>query len=248
MNFITRTIPKDGMLPDENEDAFFISENKLIFAIADGATESSFSKQWANYLVEDFVSEHNTYLNNNAILPCKKIETLIEEMILTKKLPWYAEEKAKMGANAAFLGIAFNHSPETTEIEWQTCALGDCNLFIIRNNSLIQTFPIINSNEFSNHPCLINSQMKFQHQKNYPFKTSKGKLIKGDIFFLMTDAIAKWFLESIEKVGPNSKDDTPLKIIEFMISNEENFAKTTMELRESKKLRNDDTTIVKISF
>lgn len=248
MNFITRTIPKDGMLPDENEDTFLISENKLIFAIADGATESSFSKQWANYLVEDFVSKHNTYLNNDAVLPCKKIQALIEEMILNKKLPWYAEEKAKMGANSAFLGIAFNHSPETMEIEWQACALGDCNLFIIRNNSLIHTFPIINSNEFSNHPCLINSQMKFQYQKNYPFKTSKGKLIKGDIFFLMTDAIAKWFLESIENMGPNSKDDTPLKIIDFMISNEENFAKTTMELRESKKLRNDDTTIVKISF
>ena len=248
MNFITRTISKEGMLPEENEDAFLFSESNLIFAIADGATESSFSKHWANLLVEDFVYKHESYLTNNAIMPSEKMRVFLEEKISTKKLPWYAEEKIKMGASAAFLGIEFNQIAESMDFEWRACAVGDCNLFIIRNNRMELAFPLVNSKEFSTRPTLINSAIEFQDQKKNHFKNSQGNLIREDVLFLMTDAIAKWFLERIEKIEVNPEAENPLNTIELMISSEENFEKMVGQLREYKELRNDDTTIVKVSF
>jgi len=248
MNFITRTIPKEGMLPEENEDAFLFSESNLIFAIADGATESSFSKHWANLLVEDFVNNYNSYITNNAIMPSEKMVAFLEEKISTKKLPWYAEEKAMMGASAAFLGIAFNQIPESMDFEWHACAVGDCNLFVIRNNRLELAFPLVNAIEFSNRPTLINSTIEFQHQKKHQFKNSKGNLIKEDVLFLMTDAIAKWFIERTGNMEVTPEADNPLNTIELMISSEDKFEKMVGQLRKSKELRNDDTTIVKVSF
>ena len=181
-------------------------------------------------------------------MPSEKMVAFLEEKISTKKLPWYAEEKAMMGASAAFLGIAFNQIPESMDFEWHACTVGDCNLFIIRNNRLELAFPLVNAIEFSNRPPLINSAVEFQHQKKHQFKNSHGNLIKDDVLFLMTDAIAKWFLERTEKMDVAPEADNPLNAIELMISSEENFEKIVAKLRESKELRNDDTTIVKVSF
>src|SRR6266568_755912 len=49
--------PKAGNAADEYEDAYAVEPAALRYAVADGASETSFAKQWAELLVERFVHE-----------------------------------------------------------------------------------------------------------------------------------------------------------------------------------------------
>ena len=47
--------PKSGNTASEYEDAYAVKPEALRFAVADGASETSFARQWAELLVEGFV-------------------------------------------------------------------------------------------------------------------------------------------------------------------------------------------------
>ncbi|MGH7226717.1 MAG: hypothetical protein ACRELF_26170, partial [Gemmataceae bacterium] len=49
-------VHKRGNAPDEYEDAFAGDTAKARFAIADGASESSFAAMWAQLLTEGFIT------------------------------------------------------------------------------------------------------------------------------------------------------------------------------------------------
>src|SRR5205814_2951628 len=52
--------PKSGNAANEYEDAYAVKPDSLRFAVADGASETSFAKQWAELLVGRFVLEPPT--------------------------------------------------------------------------------------------------------------------------------------------------------------------------------------------
>ncbi|MCG7860445.1 hypothetical protein MD537_25915, partial [Flavihumibacter sediminis] len=92
---------------DENEDNLLTPSNAdetlLRFAISDGATETSFSKEWSDLLVtyykdNSFEQDHFGSTLDKASKSWQSIATAIE-------LPWYAQQKAEIGAFAAFLGV-----------------------------------------------------------------------------------------------------------------------------------------------
>lgn len=56
-------LPKGGHSEEDYEDSFAFSIQKRRFAIADGATETSFAKQWAQSLVQAFVSNPPPFQN-----------------------------------------------------------------------------------------------------------------------------------------------------------------------------------------
>ncbi|MGH7225665.1 MAG: hypothetical protein ACRELF_20805 [Gemmataceae bacterium] len=96
---------KRGNAPDEYEDAFAGNSDKRRFAVADGASESSFVATWAKLLAEGFVAA--------AARPWRQLDWLAPARrrwardVDPRPLPWYAEEKREQGAYATFLGIAF---------------------------------------------------------------------------------------------------------------------------------------------
>ena len=158
------------------------------------------------------------------------------------ELPWYSKEKAEQGAFAAFLGLTVF----TNNNSWEAISVGDCCLFHIRQNKIINSFPLSSSNLFNNSPTLLcslvegtNSQPEFEFQK--------GKWRVDDTIFLMTDALASWFLASTESNGD------AISLI-MSISSPDDFIQLVNNKREEKNedniplLKNDDTTLVKITF
>ena len=57
MNHLAFSLPKRRNAPEEYEDAFACDCELGRFALADGASESSFAEVWARLLVEQFVQE-----------------------------------------------------------------------------------------------------------------------------------------------------------------------------------------------
>lgn len=242
---------------EEYEDAYGCTDDSSYFAIADGATESSFSEIWAQVLTQQFVAEPPAFPPDGPILE-KWLQPLQRQWhanINWERLPWYAEEKARMGAFAALLGIKF--FPEQIEEDnsfmgkmffmfkkqqvakpkWQAMALGDCNLFHIRDNALTLSWPLKKAEDFNSRPMLVGSNPA----KNKPLwgeiMFHEGDYVDQDLFILGTDAIAKWFLDRYEAGG---KPWTTL----LALKNDSDFATFVSELREKSQIRNDDTTII----
>ena len=154
------TVSKAGNEQEENEDSSHIISHKpskengiYCYAVTDGATESSFAKQWANELAQSYcqgkLCDKDVFTNY-----LQKIQKKWQQSIEMKEssLPWYALEKAQSGAFSSLVGLKIYNQGT-----WEAIAVGDSCLFQIRQNQLITKFPIENSKEFNNRPFLISS-------------------------------------------------------------------------------------------
>jgi Protein phosphatase 2C len=195
----TLYVPKAGNSEEEYEDAAGHSRDRpeheldvIRLAVADGATEASFSRAWAGLLVKSFCAGELTPQSADDVL--LRLEKDWKGLINARDLPWYAEEKLQSGAFAALIGVEVNGDGT-----WRAMAVGDCCVFLVRGLEIARAFPITTSDQFNNRPLLLSSL----HQNNTGVITADcftvGNWLPGDRFYLMSDAIAAWFLGGYEK-------------------------------------------------
>jgi hypothetical protein len=231
------SLPKQGNSFDEYEDAFACNSDLGLFAIADGASESTFAKEWAKILTESFVTERHPYTDWEEWLPPLQEKWRTE--VGHRSLSWYAQEKMESGAFATFLGLQFEEIREGQRA-WKAIAVGDCCLFHIHEDHLVTSFPIHDSGAFNSHPALVNSQIPpFGKGKIIP-KTVLGSVKSKDILLLMSDALALWMMNRIEL-----KEKPWRTLVEMK---EEKFLDWIPQLRSQRLLRNDDVTLLIIEF
>jgi hypothetical protein len=250
-------VPKKGNSMEEYEDAYGCTDDGSFFAIADGATESSFAEVWAQVLTRQFVEAPPPFPPDSGSME-QWLQPLQKEWhanINWERLPWYAEEKARLGAFAAMLGMKFlaAQAVEDDSVmskvffmfkkaavmknKWQAVALGDCNLFLIRGNALALAFPLLRAEQFNSRPMLVGSNPARNKSLWPEMRFMEGEYLDQDLFILATDAIAKWFLERHEAGG---KPWTTL----LALKNDSDFATFVSDLREKSQIRNDDTTVI----
>lgn len=236
------SIQKLGNSRDENEDNFLlpdISEDNSILrlAIADGATESSFSKEWSQILVNGYADKSF----NKIELP-KTIADLSEswtELANNMELPWYAQQKFETGAFATFLGVTI----ELKNATYQAVAIGDCTLFHVRNNKMYKSFPTSSKEDFGNTPDLIASNSKYQSEFEISIKNHDDEIQAGDIFIVVTDAIAAWIFGEIE----NGREPWN-HLFNILTIYPDDFENWLNNLRKEDKLKNDDVSLLLLKF
>jgi hypothetical protein len=217
-------MPKAGHGRDEYEDAFAGDPATGRFAIADGASESAFAGAWAELLVKGFTSQAGP---GPRWLP--EARKAWHETFKNRELSWYAEDKFLEGAYATFLGVVF----EGPKLHWHALAVGDSCLFHIRDHQLLEAFPVRQAKAFGNQPSLVSSR---KASKRITRLQKEGDWLKGDQLFLMTDALAQWFLQKTEE------HREPWKEV-LSIATQEAFEAWIMKKRDSKEMRNDDVTL-----
>lgn len=245
------SIQKFGNGEDENEDALAFHQTwhkqrlaKLRFAIADGATQSSFSQLWANLLVSDPIIRIFTPSINKTGLLISNSYTKWNSEIEKIELPWFAKEKASKGAFSSFLWMSINFYDQNKYANLTAIGIGDCELLIVRDNKVINAFPIESSNEFNSCPVLISSKI----EKNYDLKPKflRTKLFPGDDIILASDALAKYLLSEFE-TGTN-----PLITLYPSVFAEADqkarFQKWIECKRRERLLKNDDSTMIRIEI
>jgi serine/threonine protein phosphatase PrpC len=114
------SVPKLGNNESENEDAYRLIRSpkkgpelrELRCAMADGATQASFSRFWAQLLVDNAVKTGYVPSENKlkAIIDRSALE--LEKKVHEINLPWYAIEKAKRGAFSSFLWLSIKSNPD----------------------------------------------------------------------------------------------------------------------------------------
>ena len=233
-------LPKAGNSADDYEDAFYTPVTSLPrhrshrFAIADGATETSYSGLWAELLV-------NAYGEGKIDdrLDAKDLDPLRQQwkaQVGGRPLAWYAEEKARLGAYSSLLGLRlFKDGPL---LKWFAVAVGDSCVFQLRAGRLVTAFPLKHSADFTSRPALLSST-----SGEGPLVRCSGRWKERDIFFLMTDALGCWFLRSIESEARPWEALLDLRVDE---TGPRSFAQLVHDLRATGQLRNDDVTLLRI--
>lgn len=235
-------LPKKGNTEKEYEDAAWpleetdVDTSEFKCAVADGATEASFADIWARLLVKGYAES----------TPLKDIEKLWQEEIKGLELPWYATEKAESGAFAALIGLELRESSEG-DGAWTAKAVGDSCLFHIRDGKLLKAFPLENGEDFNNAPRLLTSKPGDSEDQETMFESLSGSFEKGDVFLLLSDAIAGWALSLKE-----NRTETIDKLLS--LAGQEELEELTSALREEKtesgapRMRNDDVTYLKVEI
>ncbi|NLE74295.1 MAG: protein phosphatase 2C domain-containing protein [Actinobacteria bacterium] len=241
-------VVKAGNSDSEYEDAYCPKKSPrdqdktcFRFAVADGATETSFSGIWAKQLVRSFCNDRLDVTSIGGGL--RDLQQRWSMNVRRRPLPWYAEEKVRIGAFAALLGVAL-HDDSCLEDphEWRAIGLGDSCLVQMRGEEVLVRFPLDNSASFTNRPHLLSSNPAYNRQVIEHLCSIKGTWDHGDVFYLMTDALACWFMREVEEgrrpwsilrdVGPYGEIKP--------------FREWVGELRADRAIRNDDVTLLRV--
>ena len=245
----TRWRPKAGNADAEYEDAFCTSKRadkngRVAFAIADGATETLLSRQWAHLLVKRFARAWQRPEDWNAWLAQtlrawdnEKRAYMQSRARNNKPIQWYEEPGLEAGAFAALLGIVVERTPRG--LTWRAAALGDCCLVQVRAENVLCAFPISQADGFNNRPLLLSSHPAKNKNVADHLVFAQGAFQEGDRMYLMTDALAAWFLRAQEAgAQPWNELDAFL--------NFDAFAAWVTEKRAAHAMRNDDVTLMRL--
>jgi len=231
----TFTLPKCDNTAEEYEDACAGDPGTGRFAVADGASESSFANVWAKLLVEGYVRPPpRPGPKDNWLAPLRRQWSAAVD---SRELDWYGEEKRQQGAFATFLSLRIMISPEGLGGRWKASAVGDSCIFQVRGDELLASFPLSSPGEFGNRPALICSRSV---KKEVRRKKQWGTWQPGDCFLLMTDALAEWFL-----VRHKAKRKPWRSLAGRLLGKNGavELAAYMKQIRDKKELKNDDVTL-----
>jgi hypothetical protein len=246
------SIPKIGEDEEQNKDSVNYSDEFNRFALSDGVSGSSYSKEWADLLTKGFVEK--PFMKENFDL-----KSWITPLQITwyNAIPWetledptkhphYVAEKAREGGSATFVGGYFEEIDQ--KIFLKTWALGDSNLFLVREGQNILSFPLTTSEEFGIDPDMFFSLPKdienSTETRTYvgEIKYKEIEILENDLIICASDSISKWYIDSLD--NPAILPWMELEQI-FSIDDFKNFISDKVKC---KNLKNDDSSIIVMRF
>lgn len=187
---------KADSTPRQCQDAIGVGADRLRFCVADGATESFDAGRWARLLCKQWVCSRHPVLRPERVAHWLAAQSQrFTAYWRDRTLPWYGEEKARGGAFATFLGLTFNN--DLNGVSWQAIAIGDSCLIHLTANGLFSSFPIQDPAGFNFHPVLLPSSHGAQAAAIEQIELRDGRADSGDVFLLVTDAMAAWYLNAL---------------------------------------------------
>jgi hypothetical protein len=234
--------PKSGTARSEWEDGCAYSPESGWFAIADGASAGTSSREWAYTLVKCFVDDRrDDLLQADEGLGARFLQWIsgvrecfdpdAEGFVRATVPEWVRAAGEQRGAFSTFLGGRISTS------EWTAIAVGDCCLFHVdASGLLLTTFPMSGADEFGSTPQLIPSRPVDNAALAQSLRHGSGPLQPRDLILAGTDAVSEWMIHAHHRVEMWS--------VLSRIGNE-GFAALCADLREVKEMRNDDVTLLR---
>lgn len=219
-------------------DNYAVNKSSHRFSVSDGVSKSFFPKVWSEILVTQFV-ERTDLKENELIRVCQEEwQKRIDEIVSLPDTKWFTKSQynRKDPALATFVGLQFFEK----EKKWSSSALGDSFLFFVPmgykdyQKELVKLSSKVEPIEFDNFPDYLTS-IGDSH-KGRP-KEKSGNL-KNGTFYLMTDALAEWFI----KEGENAIG----KITVW--KSQADFERFITQAVEENQLTNDDCAILCIEL
>jgi len=200
-------VQKTSESPSDCQDAYADNRHLGRYAIADGVARSFFPAEWAKLLVDYFCNEYTEL--NTSLFEIRNWQAWLAPV----QQKWESEIRErvskKAGANAyhlrnslaqrdpaaaAFVGLQINVANQPS---WKAMIIGDSCLFHVRGDQLI-SYLMQKPSDFGYHPEYFAS---VDIHNKYEPRFVGGTVQVGDIFILVSDALAKWILSQYESGG-----------------------------------------------
>jgi hypothetical protein len=240
------TGPKQGESAASNRDAWHSNRRAdgqtspvcLRVAIADGASTASGSGLWARMLVQastDGIAPWSRPGYRSRVLgTLRERWRQLAAAALPPDAPWFAAAALDRGAFATLLRLDVRGNA------WRAEAWGDSCLFHLRDGRLIEALPCRAPADFEQDPFLLASLPGHDHGLSQRLVQHQGSLRRGDTLLLASDALACWLLatgawsEALERLETLPDPAGCQAWIE--------------DLRQRRGLKDDDCTLVRVSF
>jgi hypothetical protein len=236
-------LPKSGADASECEDAIGVNLGALRFAVADGATEAFDSRNWARRLAERWVLDEPPSLSVETFRAWVAAQgEWLQASWQGRELSWYAEEKARAGSFAAFVGVQFEVGSAGAAPRWRAVALGDSCLIQLRAGAICKALPLNDYQNFTATPVLVPSGALMQAALSRAV-VSEGSVEPHDIFLLLSDAASAWYLRlAAEGDGLRERFD-------FLLAAAQNEELTRLfeTERSARRMVDDDVAILRIA-
>jgi len=253
-------VPKDGSAAESCEDYASVNPapgpdgdfdtRRLRAAIADGASEAMLSRLWARQLVESYLTMPIAgRLSTSIGTAVSQWDTIVQQHTAARHeegrpILWYEEPGLAKGSYATILAVRFidRSPPEERCGIFDAWAMGDSCLFQVRDENVECAFPIFKSSDFSSGPMLVPSRPQYPALIAKHLRHWRGAWRQGDEFYLMTDALACWFLLEIES------GNSPWTVLRDLGTEAvpDGFNDWVAKRRQARSLCNDDTTLLRI--
>lgn len=236
-------MPKEGAGAEECEDAVGVNVSVRRFAVADGATEAFDAGRWARALAAGWVERETAALSVEELKVWVAEEgKRFAEGWAGRELPWYAEEKARAGSFAAFVGVSFEEAAGGWR--WRAVALGDACLVQRRAGAIVTAVPLDDPAEFNAAPVLVPSREAAHAAALARVVEAAGRAAAGDRFLLLSDAAAAWFLKLSRARDPVLEEFDSL----LAASENEALAALLRAERASGRIKDDDVAVVRVEI
>jgi hypothetical protein len=233
---------KEGAGFEECEDAVGVNVAALRFALADGATEAFDAGSWARALAAGWVArEAAPFAVGEFKAWVAEQGRRLQEGWAGRALPWYAEEKARAGSFAAFVGLGFEEAEGG--LRWRALALGDACLVQRRGRSVVAALPLSDPEEFNASPALVPSREAALEGALGRAVEAAGAAEAGDVFLLLSDAAAAWFLKLSLTLDPLLEEFDSL----LAASENESLAALFRGERAAGRIKDDDVAVVRVA-
>ena len=236
-------LPKEGSTAEECEDAVAFDAGALRFAVSDGATEAFDAGRWAARLAERWVGTSRPPLTAAEFGPWLREQgEWLHASWEGRKLPWYAEEKRRTGAFAAFVGLRLE--ARGRGVSWRALALGDTCLLQRRGRELVAAVPVSGHEAFGSSPPLVPSSEPLMGAALAQLVEAEGRAEPGDVFLLVTDALAAWYFEALTRGGGTAEE------FDSLLAASDNVALSDLVRREraAARMKDDDVAAVRVSL
>lgn len=235
-------LPKSGAEVAECEDAIGVNHDALRFSVADGATEAFDARNWARRLAERWVEDEPPSLSVEAFRAWVGQQgEWLHANWQGRDLSWYAEEKARAGSFAAFVGVQFELAAGEAP-RWQAVALGDSCLIQVRSGMITSALPLSDYRSFTATPILVPSLASMQAALARAV-VHRGSIAAGDLFLLLSDAAACWYLKL------STDGDGVREQFDFLLATAQNdeLARLFEAERRARRIVDDDIAILRIA-
>ncbi|HEY0407072.1 MAG TPA: hypothetical protein VGC89_15180 [Pyrinomonadaceae bacterium] len=234
-------LPKSGADASECEDAIGVNLGALRFAVADGATEAFDSRNWARRLAGRWVEDEPPSLSMETFRAWVGAQgEWLQANWQGRRLSWYAEEKARAGSFAAFVGAQFELAEGAAR--WHAVALGDSCLIQLRAGAIHKALPLSDHRSFTATPVLVPSRAVMQAALARTV-VGEGSIEPDDIFLLLSDAASAWYLR-LAAEGDNLRER-----FDFLLAAAQNEELTRLFETErlARRMADDDVAILRIA-
>lgn len=263
-NVATFSVSKRGCPMEECEDASWVGPDGLGFGelegqslrvvVADGASESLLANRWAKRLSSTFGFASSPTRTRRSFVATYRVAVnewtrevanyAAEREARGAPIQWFEEPGLEKGAHSTIIAVEFIDGRDEASPSWRAVAVGDSCLFQVRNDRLHASFPTQDPDAFSYQPALLSSRGADDSIVSQYVALQSGTWQHDDSFYIVTDALAAWFLRSAQAGGRPWAPLRDLNTSDFDFD----FEAWVNTQRDEGRMHDDDTTLVRVDL